>query len=117
MHVSHDRLDIFGFFLYRIGIVHADVANAGELARDPEVEANRFRVADMKVTIGLRRKTSADLFVFARAEVVRDDLANEIRRCVSFSRHYNEQSYRRTLESTTFVQQIATLSSTQCVSS
>jgi hypothetical protein len=35
------------------------------------------------------------LFVFARAEVVRDDIANKIRRHVSLGCHVNEQATKR----------------------
>jgi len=36
----------------------------------------------MKVAVRLGRKTGADLFVFARTKVVRDDIANKIRRVI-----------------------------------
>src|SRR3954447_6552817 len=55
----------------------------------------------MEVTVGLGRKTDADLLVFARAKIVRDDIANKIRRSFGVSRHYNERSYRRRDRSTT----------------
>jgi hypothetical protein len=49
------------------------------------------------------------LFVFARTKVVRDDIANKIRRSFSFSRHYDEQSYRRSKQSTTFTTNVVAL--------
>ena len=85
MHVGHDRIDVFGFLLCRVGVVHANVADAAELVRDSEVEADRFRVADVQITVRLGRKTGADLFVFSRANILRDDVANKVRRCGSFS--------------------------------
>ena len=35
-----------------------DVANAVELARDPKVETDRFRVADVQITIRLRAENA-----------------------------------------------------------
>ena len=60
MHVGHDRLDIFRFFLGRIGVVHADVANPAKLVRDPELQTDRFRVTDMEITVRLRRNARDD---------------------------------------------------------
>jgi hypothetical protein len=37
------------------------VADAAEVAREPEVEADRLRVADVQVAVRLRRKARADL--------------------------------------------------------
>ena len=101
MHVRHDGPDVFCFLLRRIGIVHADVADAAELASDPEVETDRFRVADVQITIRLGRKARDDLLVFSGAQILRDDVADEVRRSFCFSRHRSGQSYRRTCRSTT----------------
>src|SRR5437667_1495312 len=62
-HVRHDGIDILGFFFCGISVVHSYVANAAELARNPEIETDRFRVADMEITVRLRRKTGMDLSV------------------------------------------------------
>jgi len=95
MHIGHDRVDVLRFLFYGIRIVHADVTSAAKLVSNPKVEANRLRMADMQVAVWLRRKTRADLLVFARAEVVRDDITDKIRGFFNFRRHYNDQTYRQ----------------------
>ena len=59
-HVRHDGIDVLGFFFCGVCVVHSHVANAPELARDAEIEANRFRVADVQITVRLRRKARVD---------------------------------------------------------
>jgi len=70
--------DVFCFFLRWVRIIHANVADAAELARDSKVETDRFCVADVEITIRLRRKTGDDLFVFSGANVLRDNVPNKI---------------------------------------
>ena len=77
-HIGHDRIDILGFFLRRVGIVHADVANSAELVCDAEVEANRFRVTDVQISVRLGRETRADRFVFPSPKIVRHNIADKI---------------------------------------
>ena len=60
-HSVDDRVDVFGFFLFRIGVVKAQVAAATIVARQAEVQADRFGVAKVQVTVWLRRKTRTDL--------------------------------------------------------
>ena len=45
-HIALDGVDIFLFFLGRIGVVEAQVAAAAEFLRDAEIEADRLGVAD-----------------------------------------------------------------------
>jgi hypothetical protein len=90
MHVSHDRSNVFRFLLCGIGVVHADVANAAKLARNPKIETNRFRVADVQIAIRFGRKTGNDLLVFPRPKIFGDNVANEVRRPFCFSCHCNE---------------------------
>ena len=44
-------------FRLRIRVVHAEVAQPSVLLSNPEVEADRFRMTDMKIAVGLWRKT------------------------------------------------------------
>ena len=71
-----------------------NIANTSKLVCDAEIEADRFRVADVEITVWLRRKTGNDLFVFPGADVLRDHVANKIRWSLSFRSHCNERSYR-----------------------
>src|SRR6185437_192342 len=65
-------------FLGRVGIVEAQVAAAGKLLRDAEIERDRLGVADMQVAVRLRREPGHDLPVFAGSEISGDDVANEV---------------------------------------
>src|SRR6185312_4276201 len=52
---------------------------AGELAREAEVEADRFRVAEMQVAVRLGREARRDASaVLSGGAVVDDDLADEM---------------------------------------
>ena len=54
--VLHDRLDVLGLFLARIGVVEPQVALPAELGRQAEVEADGLGVADVQVAVRLGRK-------------------------------------------------------------
>ena len=77
-HVGLDGVDIFLLFLGGIGVVEAQIALAAEFLRDPEIEADRFGVADMQIAVRLRRKPGHDLVVLLGVEVGLDDVANEV---------------------------------------
>ena len=55
-----DRVDVLAFFLLRIGVVEAQVTDAAVVARQPEVEADRLRVADVQIAVRLGGKAGAD---------------------------------------------------------
>ncbi len=100
VHGIQDRLDVLLLFLLGIRVVESHVADAGVLLREAEVEADRLRVADVQVAVGLGREARADLRriergigvrlrgaglaapfplrVLARSEIVVDPLADEI---------------------------------------
>ena len=79
LHILLDGLDVLVLFLLRIGIVEAQITATAIAFRDTEVEADRFRMADMQVTVGLRRKTGSHLAViFTFCEVTVDDLSDKI---------------------------------------
>ena len=78
MHIGHDGIDILGFFLDRIGVVHPNVAEAIELVCDPEVQADRLGMPDMKITVGLRWKAGDNPGVFSGSQIFRHDVADKI---------------------------------------
>jgi hypothetical protein len=79
MDVFHNRFDVFDIFLAGVGIVEAEVAEAAIFRGNTEIEADRFGVADMEVTIGLGRETGMDAaVVFAGFQVVVDDSFDKI---------------------------------------
>ena len=61
VHVFGDGVHILDVFLGRVGVVHAQVADAAELAGDAEVEADGFGVADVEIAVRLRRKARVNL--------------------------------------------------------
>ncbi|MCY1225824.1 hypothetical protein D9M72_380320 [compost metagenome] len=89
VHGVDDRIDVFGVFLDRVGVVEAQVAAAAVVARQPEVHADALGVADMQVAVGLRREACdhgrqrfAGLVlaagIGAGGEVLVDDAAQEV---------------------------------------
>jgi hypothetical protein len=55
-HAVDDGVDVFLFFLGRVGVVETQVAAALIIARQPEVQADRLGVADVQVAVRLGRK-------------------------------------------------------------
>src|SRR5436309_13491600 len=78
--ILEDGIHIFDLFLGGVGVVIAQVANAAELARDAEVEADALGVADVQIAVGLGRKARVDLLVSAFGNVGGDGFPNEIAR-------------------------------------
>ena len=54
------------------------MAAAAKLLRDAEIEGNRLGVADVQVTVRLRRESGHDSPVLAGREIGLDDVANEV---------------------------------------
>ena len=66
-------------FLARIGIVKPQKSLAVVLSSNAKVQADRFRVTDVQVTVRLWWEPSDDVTpVFAAGNIVADDLANEV---------------------------------------
>ena len=80
LHVLDDGLDVLDVLLGRVGVVHAQVADAAELAGDAEVEADGLGVADVQVAVRLGRKAGVDLRILLLGDVRGDDVADEIGR-------------------------------------
>ena len=59
-HIFHDRVDVLGLFLLRIGVVEAQIRLAAELVGQSEVEADCLGVPDVQVAVRLRRKARLD---------------------------------------------------------
>src|SRR5690625_7625277 len=60
-HVFLDGVDVLLAFLFRVGVVKAQMAAPAELLGQTKVEADGFGMADVEVAVGLRRKASDDL--------------------------------------------------------
>ena len=91
--VFADGIDEFLIFLRRICIVEAQITLASKFGRNSEVQANRFCVTDMQITVGFRRKPSNHLFtapvIQITSNLIADEVANlgEIGVCVVFFCH------------------------------
>src|SRR6266516_2265676 len=75
-----DRVFVLDVFLDRIGVVEAQMANAPVLGREAEVEADRLGMPDVQIAVGLGREPCDDApAVLVRTQILRDDLAEEVR--------------------------------------
>src|SRR5262249_9502381 len=83
-HVALDRGDVLDVFLGRIGVVVTQVAGALVVTRDPEVQAERLRVADGEIAVGVGGEPRRGLGVPPRGQILVDDVADEV---VAFGRH------------------------------
>ena len=81
IHILSDRFYILALFLGWICVIHSQVANTGEFSGDTEIEADRFRMPDMEVTVRFGRKSGVDLREICRKQIGGYDIANEIGRC------------------------------------
>src|SRR5688500_7380738 len=80
-HIFFDRFDVLDVFFTGIGIVEAQITTSAEFGRQSEIETDGFSMADMKVTVGLRRKTSMNSsLIFTLLDIVGDDVAYKMRR-------------------------------------
>ncbi len=80
VHVLADGIDILDLLLGRVGVVHAQIAAAAELAGDAEIQADGLGVADVQVAVRLRREARVNLRVLPRPHVLGHDVADKIRR-------------------------------------
>ena len=76
--VFGDGVHVLDVFLGRVGVVHAEIADAAELVGDAEVQADALGVADVEITVRLRRKARVNLRIFLFSDVLFDDVADEI---------------------------------------
>ena len=73
-----DRVDVLDVLLEGVRVVEAEVAGAAVLLRDAEVQADRLGVADVEVAVRLGREARRDALPPPGAEVLLDDLADEV---------------------------------------
>ena len=60
LHAVENSVDVFLLFFGRIGVIEAHITTSVVVTRQPEVEADRFRMADMQVTVWLWWKARND---------------------------------------------------------
>ncbi len=67
LHGIDDGIDVLLIFLFRVGVVEAQVAGASVVACQSKVQANALGMADMQVAVGFGRKARADARYIQRA--------------------------------------------------
>ena len=78
-HGLDDRVDVLLFFLFRVRVVKAQVADAAVVAGEAEIQADALGMADVQVTVGFRRKPRADARRISRGAVQRGCRAGHAR--------------------------------------
>ena len=74
-----DGIDVLLLFLFRIGVVEAQMAHAGIITRQTEVEKNRLGMPIMQITVRLGRETGFHPAApFSDGILLIDDVADEI---------------------------------------
>ena len=68
--VFADGVDVFLFFLGGIGVVKAQVAQSIEFIGNTEIQADGFGMAQMQISVGLRRKARMNLAAVTAGGVV-----------------------------------------------
>jgi hypothetical protein len=77
--IVDNGLHIFDGFTGRVCVVHSQVTGAVILRSDTKIETDRFRVADMEVTVRLRWKAGSNTAsMFVCLVVIIDDFTNKI---------------------------------------
>ena len=76
--VFFDGIDVFVVFFFRVGVVETQVAQAVVNISQTEVQADGFGVADVQVTVRLRREAGLDGCMFPAFEVFIDDGADKV---------------------------------------
>ena len=72
-------IDVFDFFLLRVGIVKTEIAETLVVPGDPETDADGFGVADVEIAVRLRRETRVDAAaMFAVLAVFVNNIAYKI---------------------------------------
>ncbi len=79
-HIFLDGVHVLLLFLLGIGVVKAQVGEAAELVGQSEVEADGLGVADVQVSVGLRRKARLNDGVaeLPGLQILDEDVANEV---------------------------------------
>ena len=81
VNVLLDRVDVFGVLLRRVRVVHAQVAQAAEFLRGAKVDRQRLAVADVQISVRLRREPGVNglaLKPAAGGQILFNEGVNEI---------------------------------------
>ena len=85
--VRLDGVDVLLLFLGRVGVVHPQVATALVVAGDAEVQVDGLGMADVEVTVRLRREARDHFRMLPGGEILVDDLPDEVARTASLLDH------------------------------
>ena len=76
-----DGVDVFGILLGGVRVVHAQIADTAELFSRTEVDDQRLAMTDVKIAVGLRRKTGMHLLALkltARRDILLDKRMDKV---------------------------------------
>src|SRR5690625_6317032 len=74
-----DGVDVLLVLFFRVGVVKTQIANATKLLCHTEVQADRFRVSDVQVAIGLGWKSGEHLFDHSLLQIFANNILNKMR--------------------------------------
>ena len=77
-HIGGDGVDVLDFFLGRVGVIEAQVADPAEFVGNAKIEADGFGMANMKIAIRLRWEPGDGGLVLAVRNIGFDDVADEV---------------------------------------
>src|ERR1700735_4224465 len=78
MDVALDGVDEFLLLLHWVGVVEAQITVAAEFRRDTEIKEYRFCVANVQISVRLRRKSRHHLLYATRPKIALHDIPYEI---------------------------------------
>ena len=78
LNIFFDGVDVFVVFFFRVCIIKTEVAQTIINISQTEVQADRFGVADVQITVRLGRETGLDGCMFTAFEVFIDDGADKV---------------------------------------
>ena len=78
--IALDRLFVLDLFLGRIGVIETEMAAAGKVAGQAEVQTDRLGMADVQVAVRLRREAGDDAAMPPLFEVGTDNIADKVAR-------------------------------------
>ena len=84
-HIFFDRIAILRVFFHWVGIVETQIARSSKLLRQAKIQADRFRMTNVEITIGLGRETRRNApAILAVFQILFDDFSHEIRTDFNF---------------------------------
>ena len=87
-HIRLNGLYELFVFLFRVGVIEAQVALAFEIVGNAKVKANRLGMANMQLAVWLWRKSSDYIRMFTLIEIILYNLADKVNRFFGLAHGY-----------------------------